>query len=149
MIYLELIGEGTDVWRPVEAELLDDDVYRITSSLDDPDEVWRFLPGELVCCERRELSEGAVLVATEKAQRRDQKQPFLVVYDYGQGGLWALVHARTTDEIHRRYSELKVFARTPDWMQAEMLQGVLAESYDIDVPPSGLLASLVEGRSGA
>ena len=56
MIYLELIGEGTDVWRPVEAELLDDDVYRITSSLDDPDEVWRFLPGELVRCERRHLS---------------------------------------------------------------------------------------------
>jgi hypothetical protein len=147
-VYVALLGEGVDVWRPIEAEPIEADVFRITSEITDPEEVWQFLPGEFVRCEEREFPEqGAALVATEKAEVPGRKQPFLVVYDYGQGGLWALLHATSVDDIHRRYSELEVFARVPDWMRADMLRLVRSESYDIEQPPTGLLASLLEARA--
>ena len=69
-IYVYLEGEGTDVWRPVEADHLGGDTYRITSESNDrDDEHWRFSPGDLVRCEVRMLSNSKPhrrLVAIEK-----------------------------------------------------------------------------------
>jgi len=148
-IYVALLGGNVEVWRPVDAIHVDGDVFRITSDITDPEEVWQFLPGELVCCAEREFFDrSAALVAIEKAEVPGEKQPFLIAYDYGQGGCWALLHSASAEEIQHRYSELKVFARVPDWMRPNMLQTVRAETYDIDQPPSGLLASLLEARGG-
>jgi hypothetical protein len=36
------------------------------------------------------------------------KSRFLVVYDYGQGGVWAFVWARSVDEIHEKFRDLQV-----------------------------------------
>jgi hypothetical protein len=50
-IYVALLDEGTDVWRPVQAKSLHGDVYRIVSeNTDRQDEHWEFSTGELVRC---------------------------------------------------------------------------------------------------
>ena len=65
-IYLE--DEGTDVWRPVQAERLRKDFYRIISENPDPgDEIWQFEFGDIVRCEERTFANGeSRLVAVEK-----------------------------------------------------------------------------------
>ena len=70
-IYVELLDEGVDVWRPVDAEPLGDGRYRLLGAPDyDPEiETWVFPPGTVVQCEARYLSGGPALVAVE-----DRKQ---------------------------------------------------------------------------
>lgn len=59
-IYVALIGEGTNVWRPVEAELLGENRYRIISKNNSPeDEQWEFQTNDIVHCEQRVLSASA------------------------------------------------------------------------------------------
>jgi len=69
-IYIYLLDEGTDVWRPVEAENLGNNRYRIISSNNDPeDEKWEFQTGDIVSCERKILGDSASsvdLVAVSK-----------------------------------------------------------------------------------
>ena len=67
-IYVYLEDEGVDVWRPVLAEHLKTDVYRIASHAEESeDEQWQFKTGEVVRCESRVLSEGeASMVAVER-----------------------------------------------------------------------------------
>jgi hypothetical protein len=63
-IYVYLLDEGVDVWRPVEA-LVESVGYRITGS--EPEgENWQFKPGSLVRCEWQELAKGRNLVASEE-----------------------------------------------------------------------------------
>jgi hypothetical protein len=64
-IYVPLLGENVDVWRPVDAER-EGDFYRITGSVPEAEE-WAFHPGSLVRCEQRELSGGPALIAVEAA----------------------------------------------------------------------------------
>ena len=66
-IYVALLDEGTDVWRPVKARCLSRNVYRILDqSYDSVDETWEFKPGMNVVCERRKLSGGECLVAVRE-----------------------------------------------------------------------------------
>jgi hypothetical protein len=62
-IYIPLQGEGTEVWRPVEAEHVGGDRYRILSP-QPPDEIWPFNSNEIVRCERKLLSGENCLVAS-------------------------------------------------------------------------------------
>jgi len=69
-VYVTLLDEGVDVWRPVQAEHLGGDLYRLTGERPD-DEVWPFSPGDVVRCHIRTLSGDfarlePVLVAYEK-----------------------------------------------------------------------------------
>ena len=65
VIYVALLDEGTDVWRPVEAEQIGTERFRIVSANPDPaNEHWEFAPDSVVRCERRKLSGGYCLVAT-------------------------------------------------------------------------------------
>lgn len=68
-IYICLLDEGTDVWRPTDAEVLPDGTYRVlpTPDYDAEDEKWQFPPESRVVCERRKISEGTVLVAVRQA----------------------------------------------------------------------------------
>lgn len=61
-VYVYLLAEDVDVWRPVAAESLGNGVYRLSGSIPDG-EVWQFQPGELVSCEMRQLSDGQCLTA--------------------------------------------------------------------------------------
>jgi hypothetical protein len=66
-IYVELLDEGVDVWRPVTATPEREGVYRLP---DEPpvDEAWAFAPGSLVRCEHRAFADGAGLVAVALAE---------------------------------------------------------------------------------
>ncbi len=64
-IYVALLDEGVDVWRPVEALYVKENVYKILVQPYDPAiENWQFQPGELVVCEMVESSNGSILAAT-------------------------------------------------------------------------------------
>jgi hypothetical protein len=67
-IYIALLDEGVDVWRPVQAERLTGNTYRILRQpYDRSVESWQFEPGDEVLCEMVESSEGRILAATRKA----------------------------------------------------------------------------------
>jgi hypothetical protein len=67
-IYVALLDEGVDVWRPVQAEHVSDNRYRILGQhYDRSIETWQFEPGDVVLCEMIESSDGRILAATKKA----------------------------------------------------------------------------------
>ena len=67
-IFVALLDEGTDVWRPVDAEPLPMGQFRILPGTDDANgELWEFAPGEIVICEERSLSGGPALIAIRSA----------------------------------------------------------------------------------
>jgi hypothetical protein len=66
-IYMPLLDEGVDVWRPVKATKLTTDTYRIEGPIPD-DEEWAFAPGSVVRCERKSFSEGVGLAAIAHAR---------------------------------------------------------------------------------
>ncbi|HNE47016.1 MAG TPA: hypothetical protein PK511_10750 [Chitinophagales bacterium] len=67
-IYVALKNEGTKVWRPILAEKLEENIYKIKEYFiyDSEDEELEFLPGEIVICKMENLSGENVLVATER-----------------------------------------------------------------------------------
>jgi len=56
-IYVPLLNEGTDVWRPVEAEHVGDDRYRIIQE-QSQDEDWPVARGDIVKCESHRFADG-------------------------------------------------------------------------------------------
>ena len=67
-IYVALLHEGVDVWRPVDAEDLGDGVFRILVHDVGPHERWAFAPGARVRCETRTFADGeSGLVAVAEA----------------------------------------------------------------------------------
>jgi hypothetical protein len=76
-----------------------------------------------------------------------EKQDFLVAYDYGMGGLWAILAARSEDEINERYPELGIATDRPSWMTASDFRRLMRnERHDIDEEPTGVLAAVVADR---
>jgi hypothetical protein len=66
-IYMPLLNEGVDVWRPVEATRLSTDLYRVEGEMPNSEE-WTFAPGTVVRCEQKTFRGGeAVLTAIEAA----------------------------------------------------------------------------------
>jgi hypothetical protein len=65
-VYVALLDEGVNVWRPVKATLITPSVFRLCGPIPEF-EVWQFQPGELVRCENRIFAEGECqLTAIEK-----------------------------------------------------------------------------------
>jgi hypothetical protein len=56
-IYMPLLDEGTDCWRPVGATLLGAQFYRVEGEVP-LDEIWAFPPGSIVVCEKRKFQTG-------------------------------------------------------------------------------------------
>ena len=56
-LLMPLLNEGTHVWRPVSAELLDDGTYQILGTMPD-DEEWTFAPGSIVAAQLRTFDNG-------------------------------------------------------------------------------------------
>lgn len=72
---------------------------------------------------------------------------FYVLYDYGQGGLWAVIRAQTAEQVRRRYPELEVFESQPEWLSPDALAKIRDQGeIGIDDPPVGWLADLVAHR---
>lgn len=75
------------------------------------------------------------------------KKPFLVVYDYGQGGIWAYVVAESAEQIEREFPELRVVHERPDWMSAGREARIRANrTVDIDKRDEGFLADISAER---
>jgi hypothetical protein len=71
------------------------------------------------------------------------KTPFLAVYDYGSGGLWAVISAPDRQSIEDKYPSLTVFDGRPPWMDDFQYDQIAEKnSYDIDDEPKGLLYSV-------
>jgi hypothetical protein len=51
-IYMPLLNEGTDVWRPVAATSLSEGSFRVEGQMPDNEE-WAHLPGSVVSCSSR------------------------------------------------------------------------------------------------
>ena len=57
IIFVELVGEGTQSWRPIHGIHLREDVYQIISKVP-PDERWKFTTGDHVRCRKRTFADG-------------------------------------------------------------------------------------------
>ena len=68
-IYVQLLEEGVDCWRPVEADR-EGAAYTIAGPRPD-DEIWQFETGSVVVCEERTFADGTKgLVASGLATAR-------------------------------------------------------------------------------
>jgi hypothetical protein len=75
------------------------------------------------------------------------KQEFFVVYDYGQGGLWAILRAESAEQVRRKYPGVEVFEGRPPMLNDATVSSIRrAGVRDIDDPPDGWLADLQAGR---
>jgi hypothetical protein len=71
------------------------------------------------------------------------KTAHLVTYDYGAGGVWAIMKAENAAAIVRRYPRLKVVNDRPNWMtDAEFEHIQRTASYDLDQEPDDFLRAL-------
>ena len=67
-IFVALLDEGTNVWRPVAAKNVGAGEFEIVGTMPD-DETWQFLPGAVVRCEPHRFADGKVgLVAVEASR---------------------------------------------------------------------------------
>lgn len=64
-IYIRLLDEGTEVFRPTSAESVEGSLFKVlpTSDYDPEDERWEFVPGSVVKGEKRRLDGDEVMVA--------------------------------------------------------------------------------------
>jgi hypothetical protein len=51
-IYIKLLNEGVDVWRPTKGILVKEHIYKLlpTADYDPNQETWEYLPGSIVRC---------------------------------------------------------------------------------------------------
>lgn len=72
IIHVALLDEGVAVWRPVHANRVQGDVFRIQTdqSYDREQERWQFEPGQHVVCELKTIAEGPTLVAVAAAPKQ-------------------------------------------------------------------------------
>ena len=65
IIYIKLLNEGTEVYRPVISEKLNDNVYEVGGAeiYNPNDETWEFQPGSHVIVKHQQLQSGKFLVA--------------------------------------------------------------------------------------
>jgi hypothetical protein len=69
------------------------------------------------------------------------KNRYLALYDYGMGGIWVYITARSSEEITAKYPGLNVVMNHPEWMTPDEEPND-SMTFDVDDPPSGWLASL-------
>ena len=67
-VYIKIVGEQGEAWKPVRAVHRGDDIYEIKGSdLSLAPEGWRYSPGDLVRCKPHDLTDSdVVLVAVER-----------------------------------------------------------------------------------
>lgn len=80
-IYVYLLNEGIDVWRPVKVIQVKENIYKILSANPDPkDEIWQFNKGDFVRCESKSLSQKGnyqdKLVVVEKIEMKTLNKSF-------------------------------------------------------------------------
>jgi hypothetical protein len=73
---------------------------------------------------------------------------FLVAYDYGMGGVWAIVLADSAAEITSRYPEVVIVTDRPGWMNEVRFERLRRDTVDIKVAEDqGIFKGVVADRS--
>ena len=72
-IFVRLLDEGTDVWRPVEAHRVSSATFQLADTPVPPNESWSCAPGEIVVAEARDHGGGPVLMAVARASAFDAR----------------------------------------------------------------------------
>jgi hypothetical protein len=73
---------------------------------------------------------------------------YLVGYDYGMGGVWAVVRAESADEITTRYPEVVIVTERPAWMDEVRFERLRSEVVDINTTEDeGIFKAIVADRS--
>jgi hypothetical protein len=67
-IYIAILDEGTDCWRPVQAVRVREGIFRIIEQAIPEDENWEFRPGDTVGCDLHDFADGTALRAFKKAE---------------------------------------------------------------------------------
>jgi hypothetical protein len=68
------------------------------------------------------------------------KSQYLILYDYGPGGLWGVISARSEQEILQKYPSVEVMKQRPEWMSDALYEDILSKnSFDVDDQPRGWL----------
>jgi hypothetical protein len=58
VVYMPLVNEGTECWRPVYARRVTSDIYEVAASHESDDEQWAFPSGSRVRCRAQVFSDG-------------------------------------------------------------------------------------------
>jgi hypothetical protein len=56
-IYVAVVDDGTEVWRPVQARVVGDDVFELLGVIP-AEESWQFQPGARVRCKTKVFANG-------------------------------------------------------------------------------------------
>jgi hypothetical protein len=93
VIYMPLVEDGTDCWRPVRAMRIAEEIFEVIEQIP-PNESWKFAPFSRVRCRNRIFTNGeAGLEAFEYAVesdpnyqllKRHEKEIFRVVFKAGE-----------------------------------------------------------------
>ena len=69
-IFIALLDEGVDVWRPAPAWRVDGSTYIVLrpDGYDPDEERWEYPPGSTVHCEVRTVSDGTILAAVRRVE---------------------------------------------------------------------------------
>jgi hypothetical protein len=68
---------------------------------------------------------------------------FFALLDYGQGGLWVVIAAESSDQIRDKYPTLRVFDGVPPMLDSAAIEAVRrAGVQHIDDVPTGWLANV-------
>jgi hypothetical protein len=108
VIYMPLLGEGTDCWRPVRAVKVTEDVFEIAEQLPDG-ESWAFAPGSRVRCRNHVFATGSsgltpFAYAIEsnpyyQLLRKHEREVFRVVFAGGEEAVVRVLH------VDRQYED--------------------------------------------
>lgn len=74
------------------------------------------------------------------------EREFLVAYDYGTGGLWAVMIARSPDAIAAVYPELVVAEERPTWMDDDQYARLRGDALELNGAPRGILNAVLADR---
>ncbi len=100
-IYMPLLGEGVDCWRPVRAVQVAQDLFEVVDQIPEG-ESWAFAPGSRLRCRKHVFSTGDVgLIAFEYAidsnpyyqlLKRHERELFRVVFADGEEAVVTVMH---------------------------------------------------------
>lgn len=75
IVYVLITNEAVDVWRPVSAERIAGDVYRLSRTIPDEDEVWQFPAGSTVRCKQKTFPDGTIALVAFETDGEQLAQP--------------------------------------------------------------------------
>jgi hypothetical protein len=78
----------------------------------------------------------------------EEQKLFLIAYDYGMGGVWGVMDARSEEEISLKYPELAVVHERPKWMTDDKYNDLVErEHHNIDETDAwGILKAVLADR---